>query len=33
LLPSEANAHSVGPIALSIGVVVTIPTGSRWVIT
>jgi hypothetical protein len=33
LLSNDANAHSVGPIALGIGVTVTIPTGSRWVIT
>jgi hypothetical protein len=33
LMPSDSNAHSVGPIVLSIGVVVTIPSGSRWVIS
>lgn len=31
-ITSGSSAHSVGPITLSSGVVVTLPSGSRWVI-
>jgi hypothetical protein len=31
-ITSGKNAMSVGPITVEAGVVVTIPTGSRWVI-
>lgn len=30
---SGSSAHSTGPITLSAGVVVTLPSGSRWVIS
>ena len=32
-IPSGKNAHSVGPITVSSGVTVTIPSGSRWVVS
>jgi hypothetical protein len=32
-VPSDRNAHSVGPITISDGQSVTIPDGSRWVIS
>lgn len=32
-IPSGRNAHSVGPIAINSGVSVTVPSGSRWVIS
>lgn len=31
-IPSNQNAHSVGPITINTGVTVTVPTGSRWVV-
>jgi len=31
-ITSGSSAHSVGPITLSSGVTVTVPSGSRWVI-
>ena len=31
-IPSGSNAHSVGPVTVSSGVNVTVPTGSRWVV-
>ena len=31
-LTANRNAHSVGPITIATGAVVTIPTGARWVI-
>jgi hypothetical protein len=31
-IPTGDNAMSSGPITVATGVVVTIPTGSRWVI-
>lgn len=31
-IPTGDNASSAGPITLATGVVVTVPTGSRWVI-
>lgn len=31
-IPSGKNANSVGPLTLNAGVVVTIPSGSRWVV-
>lgn len=31
-LPSGYNGSSVGPVTLSSGVVVTVPTGQRWVV-
>ena len=32
-IPAGSSAHSVGPITLSSGVSVTVPTGGRWVVT
>jgi len=32
-IPSGSNAHSVGPIAINSGVVVTVSSGSNWVIS
>jgi len=32
-IPSGQSAHSVGPITISSGVTVTVPSGSRWVIS
>ena len=32
-ITSGSSAHSVGPITLSAGVAVTLPAGSRWVIS
>lgn len=31
-IPSGQNANSVGPISVASGVVVTIPSGSRWAV-
>ncbi len=31
-LSSSNNAHSVGPITINSGIVVTIPSGARWVV-
>jgi len=31
-LPSGYSAHSVGPVSLSNGVTVTVPSGSRWIV-
>lgn len=31
-IPSGQNAHSVGPITINLGVTVTVPSGSRWVV-
>ena len=31
-LPSGYSAHSVGPVSLSSGVTVTVPSGSRWIV-
>ena len=31
-ITSSTNAVSAGPITINTGVVVTVPTGSRWVI-
>jgi len=31
-IPSGNSAMSVGPITLSSGVTVTVPSGSRWVV-
>lgn len=31
-IPSGKSAHSVGPVTLATGVVVTIPAGSRYII-
>lgn len=31
-MPSTKNANSVGPLTINAGVVVTIPSGSRWVV-
>ena len=32
-IPSGSSAHSVGPITISSGVSVTVPTGGRWVVS
>jgi len=32
-IPSGSNAHSVGPITINSGVVVTVSSGSNWVIS
>lgn len=32
-IPSGQNAHSVGPISIASGQTVTVPSGSRWVIS
>ena len=32
-IPSGNNAHSVGPVTVSSGVSVTVPTGSRWLVS
>jgi len=31
-IPAGYSASSVGPISLNSGVVVTVPSGSRWVV-
>ena len=31
-IPSGYSAHSAGPITLASGVIVTVSTGSRWVV-
>ena len=31
-IPTGYSASSIGPISLSSGVVVTVPSGSRWVV-
>lgn len=31
-LPSGYNAHSVGPVTVSSGVTITVPSGSRWLV-
>ena len=31
-LPTDYNAHCVGPITINSGVAVTIPSGQRWVV-
>jgi len=31
-IPTGYSASSVGPITLNTGVVVTVPSGSRWVV-
>ena len=31
-IPSAKNANSVGPLTINAGVVITIPSGSRWVV-
>jgi hypothetical protein len=31
-IPATDNAVSVGPVALGVGIVVTVPSGSRWVV-
>jgi hypothetical protein len=31
-LPSGYSASSVGPVSISSGVVITVPSGSRWVV-
>jgi hypothetical protein len=31
-IPASKNASSVGPITISSGVIVTVPSGSRWVV-
>jgi hypothetical protein len=31
-LPTAYNAHCVGPITINSSVVVTIPSGQRWVV-
>jgi hypothetical protein len=31
-IPSGSSAMSAGPMSVSGGVVVTVPTGSRWVV-
>lgn len=32
-IPAGNNAHSVGPITVNAGVIVTIPDGSRWLVS
>lgn len=32
-IPAGQNAHSVGPVTINNGVTVTVPSGSRWVIS
>jgi hypothetical protein len=31
-IPSGYSASSVGPVSISSGVVITVPSGSRWVV-